>query len=67
MRARDREVVGVGVGRVGGGGEIRVVGVEGDGLEALLRLELERRFDYCGDEAGVDVPFDVAVEEPDLW
>ena len=24
-------------------------------------------FDHRGDEAGGDVPFDVAVEEPDAW
>ena len=30
-------------------------------------LEGEGRFDHGGDEAGGDVPFDVAVEEPDAW
>ena len=36
--------------------------VLGDG-EALLQLE--RGLDEGGDETRVDVPFDVAVEEPD--
>ena len=34
-------------------------------LERLL--ELRRRLDHGGDEAGCDVPFNVAVEQPDTW
>ena len=30
-------------------------------------LHGERRFDHRGDEAGGDVPLDMAVEEPDTW
>ena len=30
-------------------------------------MEGEGGFDEGGDEAGGDVPFDVAVEEPDAW
>ena len=35
--------------------------------EGGVGLEGEGRFDHGGDEAGGDVPFDVAVEEPDAW
>ena len=42
------------------------------GVEVVLRdgegvLEGGGGFDHRGDEAGRDVPFDVAVEEPDAW
>lgn len=37
-------------------------GGDGEGF-----LEGEGRFDHGGDEAGGDVPFYVAVEEPDAW
>ena len=30
-------------------------------------LEEGGGFDHCCDEAGCEVPFDVAVEEPDAW
>lgn len=30
-------------------------------------LQICGRFDHGGDEAGGDVPFDMAVEEPDAW
>ena len=30
-------------------------------------LEEGGSFNHGGDEAGGDVPFDVAVEEPDAW
>ena len=35
--------------------------------EGGVGLEGEGGFDEGGDEAGGDVPFDVAVEEPDAW
>ena len=35
---------------------------EGDGV-----LQVQGCFDHGGDEAGRDVPFDVAVKEPDAW
>ena len=30
-------------------------------------MEIERAFNKGSDEAGSDVPFDVAMEEPDTW
>lgn len=41
-------------------------GVRGAG-ERKGVLEVEGPFDDGGDEARGDVPFDVAVEEPDAW
>ena len=40
-----------------------VVGGDGEGGG----LEEGGGFDHCCDEAGCEVPFDVAVEEPDAW
>ena len=39
-----------------------MVGGDGEG-----GLEVERRFNHGCDEPGGDMPFDVAVEEPDAW
>ena len=39
-----------------------MVGGKCDGV-----LQVQGRFDHGGDEAGRNVPFDVAVEEPDAW
>lgn len=47
-------------GRVPGLAREEVVGRDGKGL-----LQLQRRLDKGGDESRDDVPFDVAVEEPD--
>lgn len=44
-----------------GGGDGESVGVAGGGLEG------GGRFDHGCYEAGCDVPFYVAVEEPDAW
>ena len=40
--------------------------VRGEG-EGAGGLEAGGIFDHGCDEAGCDVPFDVAVEEPDAW
>lgn len=67
--ARDRDIllgasldVGDWDGEGGGIGR----GIRGAGEREDV-LEVEGAFDDGGDEAGGDVPFDVAVEEPDAW
>ncbi len=66
--ARQVQKVLIVAGRVADGGDaLRLAGVVvvlGDGEGGLQDVG---GFDEGGDEAGGDVPFDVAMEEPDAW
>lgn len=54
-------------GIAGGGDVLGFAGVEVGWWDGEGLLEEGGGFDDGGDKAGRDVPFDVAVEEPDAW